>query len=94
MTGTYFPHFLLAGAAGWGAANQLGYSYDDFIDTVQEEDLSKHLSASAQAAPTRVKRHLVTRVPIRFGAGSERLQHDPIGRRPHSDLYRRGNRRR
>lgn len=64
MTGTYFPHFLLAGAAGWGAANQLDYSYDDFIDTVQEEDLSKHLSASAKAAPTRVKRHKKLNVPM------------------------------
>lgn len=60
----YFLHFLLAGAAGWGAANQLDYSYDDFIDTVQEEDLSKHLSASAKAAPTRVKRHKKLNVPM------------------------------
>ncbi|XP_010084896.1 PREDICTED: sushi, von Willebrand factor type A, EGF and pentraxin domain-containing protein 1-like, partial [Pterocles gutturalis] len=44
------------GPAGWGAANQLDYSYDDFVDAAQE-DLSKHLTASVKAAPARVKRH-------------------------------------
>ncbi|KAJ7417533.1 hypothetical protein WISP_63915 [Willisornis vidua] len=44
------------GPAGWGAANQLDYSYGDFVDGAQE-DLSKHLSASVKAAPARVKRH-------------------------------------
>uniref|UniRef100_A0A8C0BA79 Sushi, von Willebrand factor type A, EGF and pentraxin domain-containing protein 1 n=1 Tax=Buteo japonicus TaxID=224669 RepID=A0A8C0BA79_9AVES len=45
------------GPAGWGAANQLDYSYDDFVDAAQDDDLSKHLSASVKAAPARVKRH-------------------------------------
>ncbi|XP_010148823.1 PREDICTED: sushi, von Willebrand factor type A, EGF and pentraxin domain-containing protein 1-like, partial [Eurypyga helias] len=45
------------GPAGWGTANQLDYSYDDFVDAAQEDDLSKHLSASVKAAPARVKRH-------------------------------------
>uniref|UniRef100_A0A8C8AQF1 Sushi, von Willebrand factor type A, EGF and pentraxin domain-containing protein 1 n=1 Tax=Otus sunia TaxID=257818 RepID=A0A8C8AQF1_9STRI len=45
------------GPAGWGAANQLDYSYDDFVDAAQEDSLSKHLSASVKAAPARVKRH-------------------------------------
>lgn len=64
--GTYFPHdvefFLVffkcpTGPAGWGTANHLDYSYGDFVDAVQGEDLSKHLSASVKAAPARVKRH-------------------------------------
>ncbi|NXO38057.1 SVEP1 protein, partial [Locustella ochotensis] len=45
------------GPAGWGTANHLDYSYGDFVDAVAGEDLSKHLSASAKAAPARVKRH-------------------------------------
>uniref|UniRef100_A0A8C3EX58 Sushi, von Willebrand factor type A, EGF and pentraxin domain-containing protein 1 n=1 Tax=Corvus moneduloides TaxID=1196302 RepID=A0A8C3EX58_CORMO len=45
------------GPAGWGTANNLDYSYGDFVDAVQGEDLSKHLSASVKAAPARVKRH-------------------------------------
>uniref|UniRef100_H0YSS6 Sushi, von Willebrand factor type A, EGF and pentraxin domain-containing protein 1 n=1 Tax=Taeniopygia guttata TaxID=59729 RepID=H0YSS6_TAEGU len=45
------------GPAGWGTANHLDYSYGDFVDAVQGEDLSKHLSASVKAAPARVKRH-------------------------------------
>ncbi|KAF4804058.1 Sushi, von Willebrand factor type A, EGF and pentraxin domain-containing protein 1 [Turdus rufiventris] len=45
------------GPAGWGTANHLDYSYGDFVDAVQGEDLSKHLSTSVKAAPARVKRH-------------------------------------
>ncbi|KAJ7408534.1 hypothetical protein BTVI_59212 [Pitangus sulphuratus] len=45
------------GPAGWGTANHLDYSYGDFVDAAEEEDLSKHLSASVKAAPARVKRH-------------------------------------
>uniref|UniRef100_A0A8C9NBQ1 Sushi, von Willebrand factor type A, EGF and pentraxin domain-containing protein 1 n=1 Tax=Serinus canaria TaxID=9135 RepID=A0A8C9NBQ1_SERCA len=45
------------GPAGWGTANHLDYSYGDFVDAVQGEDLSKHISASVKAAPARVKRH-------------------------------------
>uniref|UniRef100_A0A8C3N918 Sushi, von Willebrand factor type A, EGF and pentraxin domain-containing protein 1 n=1 Tax=Geospiza parvula TaxID=87175 RepID=A0A8C3N918_GEOPR len=45
------------GPAGWGTANHLDYSYGDFVDAVQGEDLSKRLSASIKAAPARVKRH-------------------------------------
>ncbi|KAF2979409.1 hypothetical protein EK904_006478 [Melospiza melodia maxima] len=45
------------GPAGWGTANHLDYSYGDFVDAVQGEDLPKHLSASVKAAPARVKRH-------------------------------------
>ncbi|OXB54309.1 hypothetical protein ASZ78_008305 [Callipepla squamata] len=52
------------GPAGWGAANQLDYSYDDFFDSVQEEGLSRHLSAFAKAAPTRVKRHKKLNAPL------------------------------
>ncbi|XP_009082123.1 PREDICTED: sushi, von Willebrand factor type A, EGF and pentraxin domain-containing protein 1-like, partial [Acanthisitta chloris] len=51
------------GPAGWGTANQLDYSYGDFVDVAQEEDLSKHLSASVKASPARVKRHKLN-VPI------------------------------
>ncbi|KAK2521486.1 Svep1 [Columba livia] len=45
------------GPAGWGAANQLDYSYDDFVDIPQEDDISKHFATSVKAAPARVKRH-------------------------------------
>ncbi|XP_050843098.1 sushi, von Willebrand factor type A, EGF and pentraxin domain-containing protein 1 isoform X3 [Serinus canaria] len=45
------------GPAGWGTANHLDYSYGDFVDAVQGEDLSRHISASVKAAPARVKRH-------------------------------------
>ncbi|NWY42555.1 SVEP1 protein, partial [Sylvia atricapilla] len=45
------------GPAGWGAANHLDYSYGDFVDAEQGEDLSSHVSASVKAAPARVKRH-------------------------------------
>ncbi|KAK2514926.1 Svep1 [Columba guinea] len=45
------------GPAGWGAANQLDYSYDDFVDVPQEDDISKRFATSVKAAPARVKRH-------------------------------------
>uniref|UniRef100_A0A8C3QYS8 Sushi, von Willebrand factor type A, EGF and pentraxin domain-containing protein 1 n=1 Tax=Cyanoderma ruficeps TaxID=181631 RepID=A0A8C3QYS8_9PASS len=44
------------GPAGWGTANHLDYSYGDFVDAVQGEDLP-HVSVSVKAAPARVKRH-------------------------------------
>lgn len=39
------------GPGGWGAANRLDYSYDDFLDTVQETS-----TGAGKARSSRVKR--------------------------------------
>ncbi|XP_067409310.1 sushi, von Willebrand factor type A, EGF and pentraxin domain-containing protein 1 isoform X1 [Emydura macquarii macquarii] len=52
------------GPGGWGAANRLDYSYDDFLDIVQEEQIQTPLSASVKTAPSRVKRHKKLNIPM------------------------------
>ncbi|EMP30778.1 Sushi, von Willebrand factor type A, EGF and pentraxin domain-containing protein 1 [Chelonia mydas] len=52
------------GPGGWGAANRLDYSYDDFLDIVQEEQLQTPLSGSVKTAPSRVKRHKKLNIPM------------------------------
>ncbi|XP_061487863.1 sushi, von Willebrand factor type A, EGF and pentraxin domain-containing protein 1 isoform X2 [Rhineura floridana] len=49
------------GPGGWGAANRLDYSYDDFLEAVPEEEQFKPLSGSV--AHSRVKRHKKMNVP-------------------------------
>lgn len=61
----FLPLLLfLAGPGGWGAANRLDYSYDDFLDIVQEEQLQTPLSGSVKTAPSRVKRHKKLNIPM------------------------------
>ncbi|XP_029470754.1 sushi, von Willebrand factor type A, EGF and pentraxin domain-containing protein 1 [Rhinatrema bivittatum] len=52
------------GPGGWGAVNRLDYSYDDFLDVIQEEQIQKHLSSLPKAAPLRVKRHKRRNMPM------------------------------
>uniref|UniRef100_A0A8D2Q1E1 Sushi, von Willebrand factor type A, EGF and pentraxin domain containing 1 n=1 Tax=Varanus komodoensis TaxID=61221 RepID=A0A8D2Q1E1_VARKO len=50
------------GPGGWGAANRLDYSYDDFLEAVPEMEQPKPLLGSM--AHTRIKRHKKMNVPM------------------------------
>ncbi|XP_069096987.1 sushi, von Willebrand factor type A, EGF and pentraxin domain-containing protein 1 isoform X1 [Pleurodeles waltl] len=45
------------GPGGWGTLDRVDYTYDDFLDTIQEEQIQKHLESAPKTAPLRVKRH-------------------------------------
>nr|XP_028567204.1 sushi, von Willebrand factor type A, EGF and pentraxin domain-containing protein 1 [Podarcis muralis] len=51
------------GPGGWGGANRLDYSYDDFLEAVPEEEKPNPLSGSVNVAHSRVKRHKKMNVP-------------------------------
>ncbi|KAL8203033.1 UNVERIFIED_CONTAM: Sushi, von Willebrand factor type A, EGF and pentraxin domain-containing protein 1 [Gekko kuhli] len=52
------------GAGGWGAANRLDYSYDDFLEAVPEDELPKPSSGSVDVVHSRVKRHKKISLPM------------------------------
>ncbi|XP_066469621.1 sushi, von Willebrand factor type A, EGF and pentraxin domain-containing protein 1 isoform X2 [Tiliqua scincoides] len=52
------------GPGGWGAANRLDYSYDDFLEAVPEEEQLKPLPSSVDMMHSRVKRHKKMNVPM------------------------------
>ncbi|KAJ6669489.1 hypothetical protein lerEdw1_000037 [Lerista edwardsae] len=52
------------GPGGWGAANRLDYSYDDFLEAVPEEEQLKSLPGSVDMAHSRIKRHKKMNVPM------------------------------
>uniref|UniRef100_A0ABM5FRU3 Sushi, von Willebrand factor type A, EGF and pentraxin domain-containing protein 1 isoform X2 n=1 Tax=Pogona vitticeps TaxID=103695 RepID=A0ABM5FRU3_9SAUR len=52
------------GPGGWGTANQLDYSYDDFPEAVPEEGQPKPLADSVDVAHPRVKRHKKLNMPM------------------------------
>ncbi|XP_072848120.2 sushi, von Willebrand factor type A, EGF and pentraxin domain-containing protein 1 isoform X1 [Pogona vitticeps] len=52
------------GPGGWGTANQLDYSYDDFPEAVPEEAQPKPLADSVDVAHPRVKRHKKLNMPM------------------------------
>ncbi|XP_069487009.1 sushi, von Willebrand factor type A, EGF and pentraxin domain-containing protein 1 isoform X2 [Ambystoma mexicanum] len=45
------------GPAGWGTADRADYTYADFLDGTQEEQIQKHLAGPPKTAHLRVKRH-------------------------------------
>nr|XP_056705184.1 sushi, von Willebrand factor type A, EGF and pentraxin domain-containing protein 1 [Euleptes europaea] len=51
------------GPGGWGAANRLDYSYDDFLEVLPKE-LPKPSSGSVDVAHSRVKRHKKISLPM------------------------------
>lgn len=54
----------LLGAGGWGGANRLDYSYDDFLEALPEEELPKPSSGSVDVMHSRVKRHKKITLPM------------------------------
>ncbi|XP_060618494.2 sushi, von Willebrand factor type A, EGF and pentraxin domain-containing protein 1 isoform X2 [Anolis sagrei] len=52
------------GPGGWGAANRLDYSYDDFLEAIPEEEQAKTIAGSVDVTHSRVKRHKKINIPM------------------------------